>query len=329
MSDAEDTNIRPMLVISDDKVPTSAYQAIYHKMTSKVESLSEIFHDSYKIKIEDISHLNNIIETTIKQFTIKGQKCQITLSLNKGESLVFSSFEKFYKFNFSTVCSTSKIVYDLDFFTVIPVEIKDAEDIVQRFKATVSIDQDFVEDDEDSMPAYLQGMWAGRNIYLKIEYSDYSVARNIQSVVRDWVSGLPTDKKSAYRKFLDKHGEFFNFFVPRFFSFGTLISFSAFALDIKYTAQLNFPQIIVLAAACAILSQIIGHVLVVRFYREISLSRLLTFILVTEGDRRRYTKMTGRLGLRNLFATFFLVTIFGGIVASLIASYIFVKIFSI
>ena len=75
MSDTEDTNIRPMLVISDDKVPTSAYQAIYHKMTSKVESLSEIFHDSYKIKIEDISHLNNIIETTIKQFTIKGQKC--------------------------------------------------------------------------------------------------------------------------------------------------------------------------------------------------------------------------------------------------------------
>lgn len=327
MSLTGDNINRPMLVISDDKVPTSAYQAIYHKMTSKVENLREVFYDSYTIKIEDILHLNNIVENTIKQFVIKGQKCEITLSLNKGESFGFSSFEKFYAFNFSTICCTSKIVYDLDFFTIIPVELKDAEDIVQRFKATISIDQDFVEEDEGNVPPYLQGIWAGKNITLKIEYSDYSVARNIQSAVRDWVANLPTEKKSHYRTIIDKYGEFFSFFVPRFFSFGTLIAFATFLINDNYTNQINFPQVIVLSAACAIISQIIGHILIVRFYREISMSRLLTFILITEGDRRRYKKINNRIVLRRLFSNFFLVTICGGIFASIIASYIFIKVF--
>jgi hypothetical protein len=39
------------LVISSDKVPVAAYQAIYHKLTSKVEKISETFPDAYIIKI--------------------------------------------------------------------------------------------------------------------------------------------------------------------------------------------------------------------------------------------------------------------------------------
>lgn len=126
---------------------------------------------------------------------------------------------------------------------------------------------------------------------------------------------------------MDKHGEFFSFFVPRFFSFGTLIAFATFLIRENYTIQINFPQVIVLSAACAIISQIIGHILIVRFYREIGMSRLLTFILITEGDRRRYKKINNRIVLRRLFSNFFLVTICGGIFASIVASYIFIKIF--
>lgn len=316
-----DDDSKPLLVISQDKVPTSAYQAIYHKLTSKVDKLQEAFDDAYEVRITDLSHLNDLVVGAVGQFQLKGKATEIVVSLKKGEIITFPDFVKFSSFNFSTLCSTASVNYTFDFFTVLPVEIEAAQDIVQRFKISVNIDQDFVEERDDGLPAYLMGVWVGRNIKLTIEYADYAVARNIQSAVRDWVQSLPTKKLSSVVKLLNERGEGAQFLVPRVMPAGAILWYSL------YVAHVGVPNLqegvihLFKGFALAILAQVIGYFLVVNFYRELALVRPLSFILLTEGDRRRCTKI-GSMRLRRSSILYILGTVIVlGFAVSIAASY--------
>lgn len=50
------------LVISEDYIPVDAYQAIYHKLTKKTESISRQYKENYTITFDDICNLNQRIE---------------------------------------------------------------------------------------------------------------------------------------------------------------------------------------------------------------------------------------------------------------------------
>jgi hypothetical protein len=58
---SEVSNVVEHLIISGDRVPVAAYQAIYHKLTSKVEKISEIFEDAYEISMEDLIQLDTML----------------------------------------------------------------------------------------------------------------------------------------------------------------------------------------------------------------------------------------------------------------------------
>src|SRR5688572_14535583 len=156
------------LIIPKDKVPAAAYQAIYHKLTDKIEKLHEFFDDAYNIGVEDVIQLHDMLCQTVRQYPIQGQNVTVQISFHKDERLDSSSIEKFKMLNFSTNKPTEVVEYKFDFYTILPVEIRDAQDIVQRFKVTVKIDQDFVEE-EDGFPFAFRA-WSGRNIRLEVEY---------------------------------------------------------------------------------------------------------------------------------------------------------------
>lgn len=197
------------LVIPNERVPTAAYQAIYHKLTSKVEKLHEVFPDAYEVAVEDIIQLNERLIQSIKQYPVKSSNSSCSISLREHERMDSSSIEKFRTLNFTTNKPTAAINYRFDFFTELPVEIEAAENIVQRFDVSVIVDQDFVEEDEDSIPLFIKTMSYGSNIRLKIEYSDYSVGRNLQVTIQDWVKNLTTRKVSPVFSFLNKRADFF------------------------------------------------------------------------------------------------------------------------
>lgn len=88
------------LVISDDKVPVAAYQAIYHKLTQSTERLENIKRDKYRITIADLQNLHRIIEQSIQQYKVEAKNCSVNLSFNNGETEKYSSFERFNVVNF-------------------------------------------------------------------------------------------------------------------------------------------------------------------------------------------------------------------------------------
>ncbi|MFT9382502.1 hypothetical protein, partial [Gluconobacter sp.] len=83
------------LVISEGRVPHGAYQAIYHKLTKKVEKTEKKFKGNYNIGASDIIALNQKIEHLLVQYKVQGVRCEIPHVAKKSASNSFSSIEKF------------------------------------------------------------------------------------------------------------------------------------------------------------------------------------------------------------------------------------------
>ena len=278
------------LVISGDKVPVAAYQAIYHKITSRVEKLAQTFPDAYIITADDIIHLDRLLNQSIIQYPVKSSSSNCGISLHKNERIEPSSFEKFRIFNFSMNHPTSKISYQLDFMTVLPVEIVNANDIVQRFKVSVIIDQDFVEE-EDNLPTFMKGMLSGNNISLVVEYSDYNVGRNLQVTVQDWVSSLQGQPNPSWIRHLEQKSDFVSTIVPRLGLAAGLFGLSKWWHPVDTASVVRD---LFLGLGWSVVIYIAFHIIVVEMYRQLSQARPLTFICLTKGDIDRRTTMALR-----------------------------------
>lgn len=305
------------LIIPQDKVPTSAYQAIYHKLTSKVEKLSETFDDIYCVDINAIVHLNTMLCQITKQYPVQSQNSRCSISFHKDEALSVSSIEKLQTINFSTQKPTEAIEYNFDFFSVLPVEIKEAQDIVQRFKVTVKIDQDFV-DEVTGIPWAMRSLMSGQNITLQIEYSDYAVGRSLQVCVQDWVKSLNGKPLPKFIKFAEMKSDFAAYAVPYSFAIASLFGQSIFAKS-QDSVGAGF---LLSSMALAVLMLLLGKILVVNFYRQLALSKPLTFICITAGDVLRKQRILKERSTKNAVLLFIFATIVVGILINVFSSYI-------
>lgn len=231
-----------------------------------------------------------------------------------------SSIEKFRTLNFTTNKPTAAINYKFDFFTELPVEIEAAENIVQRFDVSVIIDQDFVEEDEDSIPLFIKTMSYGSNIRLKIEYSDYSVGRNRQVTIQDWVKNLTTRKVSPVFSFLNKRADFFNAYLPYFFASSSLYGLSRFYTT---TPVDRIAQAILFSLCIAMIMWVIGKFLNVQFYRSLNAIKPISFIRITSGDKVRCDDFKDRQYRRKWISGLIGVTILLGIIVNLTSNYLF------
>lgn len=311
------TSLVDHLIIPASRVPAAAYQALYHKLTSKVEKLTETFADAYYIGTEDIIQLDHRLSQVIKQYPVKSQNAVCSLILRKGERIDSSSVDKFRTINFATPKTTQAVNYEFYFFTILPVEIKDAEDIVQRFKVSVLVDQDFMEEEDDGVPLFLKGMVSGNNIRLMVEYSDYAVGRNLQMTVQDWVSNLESKKIPALFSFMDNRSDAINAFVPLSFSASLLFGYSRiYYID----APGKVASTVIFAVAIAIAMYLLGRFLNVQLYRQLQISKPLTYLNFTTGDRTRSNSLKSKQTRRLWLAGFFGVTIIVGILVNLFSS---------
>ena len=312
------------LIISGDKIPVSAYQAIYHKLTSKVEKITQIFPDAYIINTEDIIQLNRLLQQSIVQYPVKSSNATCVVSLHKHENIEPSSFEKFKTFNFQMNKPTSKVSYQFDFFTVLPVEIKTAEDIVQRFKVSIVIDQDFVEDSDDGVPIYLRTIMSGNNINLVVEYSDYNVGRNLQVTVQDWVNSLETKRVPAWIKIFEEKADFITSMFPKI-----AIAACLFGLT-KWYNPADFRTLassIFFGLGWAVMAHITAQVIVVEAYRQLAEARPLTFICITNGDFTRKSLLASRIRRKSSLSIALLTIALINIPVNLFSNYIFRALF--
>ena len=201
---------------------------------------------------------------------------------------------------------------------MLPVELPEAEDIVQRFKVSVHVDEDFMEEDE-GVPFFVRGMLSGGNIRLNIEYSDYAVGRTLQVCVQDWVKALSRRRVPGIIKWAERHADLFSYLTP--YVFGSAALLGASRLSFYDDNKLSF-QLLIQTMAISLIFMGIGRYLIIAFYRQIELAKPLTFIQITNGDSIRAHQLKSRQRIKAGLAVFIFVTIVSGVAINLFSAYL-------
>lgn len=310
----------PHLVIPEGKVPVAAYQAIYHKLTKKTERLSKIYSGAFDFTFDELRSLNQRIEQTIVQYQVKGYNCEVTHSLKNDQSSSFSSFEKFSRANFDHILSPSRsVTLECDFMVVLPTELEETSAIAQRYRVRVTCDQDFVsEEDLDQEEYFFSTGEYTKNIMTNIEYTDFSVARSLQTMLDDWVTSIKNkDERKTYHRF----SRFLNTYRARLPS---LLAASVLLGSYLFISTRNIDGIspLLLSLTIALTLYAISDIMLKKAGHLVMLVRPSSFLLVTKGDHSRFDERTGKMAKQKALLWFLVGTVLTSFAVSLASSYI-------
>jgi hypothetical protein len=275
------------ITISDSDMPFSAYQAIYHKLTKRVERINRKYDDPVLIYAEDIKNLNDRICQLLAPHNISGSRCEISHATQDGSSWVYSSVEKFIMMNNTAREFSSSLSYEFDFLIVLPSRVDEARDVAQRYKLRLLFEQTVFEKDDARVPFFLRGFTAKSDLTMSLQYTDYAIAQAIEAVVHGWIRSLKKQKKSGILKVLERTEGAIRTFVPAVVQLAPLVSGAAFVSQHKSDASSGISIALFSIGLCYI-SYVFCMYIIEKFY---NLSRKLqpcASVFLTIGDRDRY-----------------------------------------
>lgn len=210
------------LVIPHERVPVAAYQAIYHKLTGKTETINRKYAGSFLIDAPAIESIYYKLDQTIQQYNVQAANFEITISDFDGANYRFTSFEKFQFSNIKTLIKPiSGFGMELDLLVVLPSELPEAECIPQTYKVLISVeDAGRIAQRHFSRsvltirlhePAFPTGS-------ATINFADYSVGRTLLSLVNDWFEEITSADEETWSikgiKFLKWAGNWGSAIIP-------------------------------------------------------------------------------------------------------------------
>lgn len=277
------------IAIPEDSVPYSAYQAIYHKLTKKTEKIIREYDDPYIINVDSISQLEYRISQLLKQYSVKGHRCEITHSHKDSYSHTYSSLSKFKMMNFGVPDCTQSLAYEFDFLIVLPSEMDLGGEIAQRYKISLIASQEYTVNDI-RLPSFLRDVGHVGGIELKIEYSDYAVAQAIESCVTGWISSLKKIDSSPISRYILKYESFFAKYSPVTVQIIPLVAGAWYIAKSQISPSLS----VSIALFCVALGAISYYVAMNGGKSIFSLLRRFVpscTLEITEGDRIKKTEL--------------------------------------
>lgn len=279
------------LIIDGENIPFGAYQAIYHKITKKTERLHQSYEHAYEINVGDLKEVHQRISQAIQQYNKVGVECEISHTLHEGQSRNYSSFEKFEISDCSTRCVTNALVYELNFLVILPGEIPQAEEIPQRYKVVIQIQNGLKNEGETAIPLFIRFPPFDGSINATIEYADYAVMLALKSVIDKWVEGLPVRKQSRFFKFVSRQRIYLSGYVSSVVSALPLLTA---AIKIYNNPDFQAYQIgLVLTTAFAIsyMSSALLHVFITNLESKTLDLSPKNYLLLTKGDEDQKSKL--------------------------------------
>jgi len=275
------------IVISGDNIPFDAYQAIYHKLTGKVEKLSKPYKDPVVISVDALRNLVQRMHQMVSQYQIKGSRVQIAHSTKDGYRNVYSSIDRFCLSDSSAPEYTNSLAVEFDFLIVLPSGVDQAKDVPQRYKLQVIFEQNFVDKDDDLVPFWLRDFTSVGVLRMELEYADYAVAQAVEATVAGWVVSLPKRSASTAIKFFVKIEQFTREFADTTVRSAAILA-GAFYI---YTEELSASASIAIGLFCigvGFFSFTLTNYFLEGFYTQIKKFRPAPVLLVTQGDRNRF-----------------------------------------
>lgn len=310
------------LIISADNVPFTAYQAIYHKLTRKVEVLSRTYKDPYQISATDIQNLCYRFKQIMAQYAVKGDRLQITHAVKDGFTTSYSSLEKLGKADLSVRECTSSFDLELDFLIVLPAEIPEAENIAQRYKVNLNFQRSF-ESERDIFTPYYMDLYRSRSsFFMRIEYSDYAVAQTLNATISTWLNGIPKGVVGPKTKFALDHEEFFSRHFPALVASVAPISTPIY-LQYRQPDVIASLVLITISLVLASLTSGLSAQVVENGYNTIRRVGPDVEFLLTLGDNDRLKKNSKRSDKIRNYTSFAFTAVFVSLLVNLLSSWLY------
>ena len=81
-------------------------------------------------------------------------------------------------------------------------DVREAQDIAQRYKVEISITQEFTDSDDMRLPYFIRQIGHIGQVLVKIEYTDYAVAQSIDACISGWIDTLKENKPHWLARYL-------------------------------------------------------------------------------------------------------------------------------
>jgi hypothetical protein len=200
------------LRIVDESERFKIAQAMYSVVTGKTEKLSKSYSNTYVVKRADLNQLDIKFYQICGQWAVLEKSSNVTIHHTDDAKEQFSSFERFKLYDASNASPTESVVYEFNVLLRVPnVERPQPYKTTVRALSRVAFVEKLAR--EGGPPASFMRFFTSGAIVAEIEYVDYTIARNIQSMLDSWVAQIERIPEIAWAKVLQRYSHYIPPFV--------------------------------------------------------------------------------------------------------------------
>lgn len=282
-------NVERILHTGPNNTPISfkIYQDIYHQITGKTEEISKKYSRSILIEFSDIEQLHHKVMQLREIHNVVACNETITIFHDAERKENFTSFEKFRLYNSSSNSPTTSVVLQYN-FSIIPSGLNTPREYV--IKVRLVSRAALAAQMAGEIPSYMRGrilsMLTENTAEIKIEYSDYIVARGYLEAFDEWILGCNHTEKSNLVKILQRKSHLFKLTVPMvliailtYFANAAIPDFFGIGKNSQYAARF-----LVMYASAAYFAVALGAYLGSFMENAIDSYPILSYIKINKGD---------------------------------------------
>lgn len=318
-ANSTDLSEQPIL-ISDEVIPFDAYQAIFYKLTKKVNQIRKIYYGGYYIDRDHIINLDSFIQQFIKQYRVTARNTEITHQIKNFTTVTYADLELFKLDGMITTEITSFFVYEFNFLVKLPQGTSEVKDIAQRYKLSIAIAQSVINDDE--LSPLLENFLSRPKIIMILDYVDFNISLSLQSTIDKWILTLQKEKERKITQFIIKNKiRLINLISTITIAspfIGAILLIKNYNYDVKFLFEISFLCII-----SSIFFRLITGTIINKIISYSSDLNPQMKINLTKGDKNRIKEINNKEKKLKKFLYFLIFGIFFTIVINFISSWIY------
>lgn len=226
----EDNSSDKLITIGekDSSIPLRLYQDIYSQINGRNGKIEKSYDDNLLIDFQEIEQLHHQMMQLCSVHNVIASNEVVYIFHEKDRKQQFPSFESFKNHNANATSPTVNITIKYN-FSILPTGVtgsrKPQEYVVFiRLTSRVAVLEKLKED----APSFLRGglLLMSDVAEIKVEYSDYVVARGFTEAFDEWIKGCKTSPPKKWLHILRNYSRF----IPKIMQASMITVLGIFAL---------------------------------------------------------------------------------------------------
>lgn len=304
-------------------VSLKAYQDIYHQITGKTEEISKRYRDSICLEYSDLEELNIKIEQICDIYTVVALTTTVTIYHEKERKEIFTSFDRFRKYNSSSVSPTNSILLKYN-FSILPSRLNKTQEYVVTIRLTsrVSTLRELERESHPFMRGSYTYMMSSDTMEVTVQYVDYIIARTFMEATDEWLEGLNKTEENKIIKSIQGRTEYISIYgkliIATVCSYFLYISVGKL-LQIDNNIILTKLFIVSIMGIYSILT--ISNIIFSKISDNINYSTALSYLKLNKGDNKIISEYKSKNNKKIFyFLLNAILAIILGVIASLIST---------